>query len=227
MIFKVAGRRPGGLVAGLAAAVIGLVAVLGAGAVWIRGDTTGPSETRSSGWSVTIYYTAVERLHSGPSMNVTGCAELDCAGDDTPLGSYLASFVSAVRDEGTGLTRSGRYLNWSHDIGFWLDDVPRDASGAALRPFASAAADPDVLARGTRFSISDCGRDRQGGALPAAVCERIRAARWTITDEFTPGLGGAQRLDLYIGEQTSVDFTNNDLYVALYDATVEIQAAPA
>ena len=33
------------------------------------------------------------------------------------------------------------------------------------------------------------------------------AANWTITDEFTPGLGGSRHVDLYIGEETGPGFT--------------------
>ncbi len=172
------------------------------------------------GWTITVYYTAVEMFHNGAATAVRGCPRLDCANGDDDLGSYPADFVAAVRAEGTGRTAAGRYLNWSHDTGFWLDSAPRDAAGRALRPFESAAADPDVLAAGTAFTITDCGREEDGGAVDPAVCARLRAARWIVTDEFTPGLGGARHLDVYIGEETMPGFTGTPWYTTLTGATI-------
>ncbi|MBN1170662.1 MAG: hypothetical protein JXA67_00640, partial [Micromonosporaceae bacterium] len=86
-------------------------------------------------------------------------------------------------------------------MGFWLDDEPRDAAGRPLRPFESAAADPDVLRQGTTIVIIDCGRDEDGTAIAGRVCDRMKAAQWAITDEFTPGLGGQRHMDVYIGEE--------------------------
>jgi hypothetical protein len=170
-------------------------------------------------WRVTVYYTAVEEHHSGPATPVTGCPVLDCANGSTALGAYPADFVSAVRDEGTGRTRAGRYLNWSHDTGFWLDDAPRDAAGETLRPFDTAAADPQVLAAGTRFTLLDCGRAQ----VDPAVCDRLRQARWTVRDEFTPGLGGPRHVDLYIGEATGPDFTGGPWYTTLEGARLRVE----
>jgi hypothetical protein len=90
----------------------------------------------------------------------------------------------------TGRLAAGRYLNWSHDVGYWLDHAPRDAYGQPLRPFESAAADVGVLPAGAGFTIVDCGREADGSAIDAAVCARLRQARWTVTDQFTPGFGG-------------------------------------
>jgi hypothetical protein len=177
---------------------------------------------RSDGWTVTVYYTAVEKYHSGPPTRVTGCAHLDCSHGTADLGTYPADFVTAVKDEGTGRTAAGRYLNWSYDTGYWLDDAPRDTAGRPLRPFASAAADPGVLAADTRFTITGCGRTDDGSVSPVDVCAKLRAARWTITDEFTPGLGGKRHIDVYIGEETGPGFTDGPWYTTLQGATLQI-----
>lgn len=182
----------------------------------------GAPQSRTS-WTVTVYYTAVQGFHTGETTRVVGCPGLDCTFGDDDLGTYPATFVAAVRDEGTGRTADGRYLNWSSDIGFWLDDTPRDARGEALRPFESAAADPDVLPAGTRFTIVGCGRDDTGSAVPAQVCDRLRVARWVISDEFTPGLGGPRHIDVYIGEQTGPDFTDSPWYTTLPAALLVVQ----
>ena len=51
-----------------------------------------------------------------------------------------------------------------------------------------------------------CGRIDDGAAPPATVCAALRRARWTVTDEFTPGLGGSKHVDVYIGEETGPDW---------------------
>jgi hypothetical protein len=166
----------------------------------------------------------VQSFHTGTPTAVTGCPVLDCAHGHADLGTYPADFVRAVRDEGTGRTSAGRYLNWSSDTGFWLDTAPRDAHGGVLQPFRSAAADPDVLRRGTSVTIADCGRTEDGGPVPAPVCDRMRAAHWTVTDEFTPGAGGARHLDVYIGEETGPGFTGTDRYATLAGAVLAVHA---
>ncbi|OLB78157.1 MAG: hypothetical protein AUI14_14090 [Actinobacteria bacterium 13_2_20CM_2_71_6] len=180
------------------------------------------SARRESGWTATVYYTAVQRFHTGPATRVTGCPVLDCRRGGADLGSYPGDFVKAVRDEGTGRTTAGRYLNWSSDVGFWLDDAPRNGHGGALVPFTSAAADADVLAAGTRVRLRECGRDDDGTPIDLSGCTRLRAADWRIDDEFTPGLGGARHVDLYIGEETGPGFTNSPWYTTLHGATVEL-----
>jgi hypothetical protein len=207
-----AGRSPG------TAAQPGEPAPSGAPAT--AGGPTG--RPLSTGWTVTVYYTAVEALHSGAATRVTGCPRLDCRRGDADLGSYPAGFVDAVRREGTGRTAGGSYLNWSHDTGFWLDTAPRDAAGRALRPWQSAAADPGVLPAGTAFTVADCGTDGDGGPIDPAVCDRIRRARWSVTDEFTPGLGGERHVDVYLGEETGPDFVRSPWYTTLEGATLRI-----
>ena len=177
---------------------------------------------RPAGWTVTVYYTAVQRFRGGPPTPVTGCTGLACADGRDHLGRFPADFVAAVRAEGTGQTADGRYLNWSHDVGFWLDESPRDAAGGVLRPWVSAAADPGVLPAGTRFAIADCGHDGSGHPIDPAVCARLRAARWIVTDEFTPGLGGPRHVDVYIGPETGPDFEQSPWYTALTGATLRI-----
>ncbi|WP_063775489.1 hypothetical protein [Actinoplanes rectilineatus] len=181
--------------------------------------TTTPSRI-SEGWEITVYYTAVERFHNDEDEQVTGCLTLDCSHGDDDLGSYPSGFVQAVQDEGTGQTTSGKYLNWSYDIGYWLDTEPRSSDGTTLQPFVSAAADPNVLPHGTRFTIADCGTQEDGSAPPDTVCDRLSQASWLITDEFTPGLGGNHHIDAYIGPETGPGFTDSDWYLTLVDATL-------
>ncbi|GAA4609294.1 hypothetical protein GCM10023107_90910 [Actinoplanes octamycinicus] len=176
----------------------------------------------SSGWEITVYYTAVERFHTGAPTTVTGCPRLDCAHGTADLGTFPADFVQAVQDEGTGRTTAGQYLNWSYDVGFWLDSAPRDTDGDRLTPFVSAAADPNVLPDGTRFRISACGSQDDGSSPPAAICAALRDAAWQITDEFTPGLGGSRHLDAYIGPETGPGFTDSDWYLTLTGAAITI-----
>lgn len=182
------------------------------------------AETREAPeeWMVTVYYTAVEDYYGGASVDVVGCPDLDCAHGDADLGTHPKDFVTAVRDEGTGRLTGGRYLNWSHDVGYWLDDAPRDAAGRPLRPYVSAAADPEVLAAGTEFTLEDCGAEPDGATIDAGVCARLRAPRWQIVDEFTPGLGGERHVDLYIGEQDRSDFTASPAYVTMTGAALTL-----
>jgi hypothetical protein len=179
----------------------------------------------SPDWTLTVYYTAVEDYHRGPPTPVVGCLTLDCANGDADLGTYPLGFVEAVRAEGTGRTADGRYLNWSHDVGYWLDHAPRDAYGQPLRPFESAAADVGVLPAGATFTIVDCGREPDGSPIDAAVCARLRQARWTVTDQFTPGFGGPRHLDLYLGEETGPDFIDSPWYCTLTAATLRVTTA--
>ncbi|HET8640734.1 MAG TPA: hypothetical protein VFM37_02285, partial [Pseudonocardiaceae bacterium] len=89
-------------------------------------------------WLVTVYYTAVESFHRGDPVEVTGCVRRGCKNRDEPLGRYPGGFAEAVREEGSGRitdgAHAGKYLNWSHDIGYWLDSAPRTAHGEALEP---------------------------------------------------------------------------------------------
>ena len=178
---------------------------------------------RVTGWTATVYYTAVQRFHTGSATRVTGCPTIDCSHGHSDLGSYPDDFVKAVHDEGTGHTANGRYLNWSSDVGYWLDSAPRNGHGGALVPFVSSAADADVLSVGVRFSVADCGRDDGGDAIDPQVCARLRAAGWRLDDEFTPGLGGARHVDLYIGEETGTGFTDGPWYTTLHGAALDIR----
>jgi hypothetical protein len=186
------------------------------------GCTSSPAEEGlRRPWLVTVYYTAVEALHRGPPAPVSGCPVLDCEHGDEPLGEYPQGFLDAVREEGTGrITRgpnAGRYLNGSHNVGYWLDDAPRDAHRRPLEPYPRAAA--DGLPDDTTLRLVDCGTLDSGEPVPARVCDALRAGRWEIHDRFTPGQGGEQHIDLYIGEETGPDFTTSGaLYVSLRDA---------
>jgi hypothetical protein len=181
-----------------------------------------PPSASSGGWEITVYYTAVEEYHHGGPERVTGCPRLDCSHGHDDLGSYPADFVAAVKSEGTGRTAAGTYLNWSYDIGYWLDTAPRDSGGGPLEPYVSAAADPGVLPRGTRFRIADCGRQDDGSAPAPDACAALRAATWRIDDEFTPGLGGRRHVDAYLGPETGPGFTDSDLYLTLRGATLRL-----
>ncbi|EME58603.1 hypothetical protein [Amycolatopsis decaplanina] len=180
----------------------------------------------SRGWLITVYYTAVETFHAGPSTEVFGCPDSDCASGEQSLGRYPLEFVDVVRDEGTGRitagSHTGRYLNWSYNIGYWLEDAPLDSRGEPLEPFVSAAADSDVLAIGTRFSVVECGTTESGGTPPSVVCAKIGAAKWQIRDEFTPGLGGSRHIDLYIGEESGPEFRSDVWYTSLRDASIVV-----
>lgn len=179
--------------------------------------SNGTTQPVSTGWQVTVYYTAVESFHSGPRTQVRGCPQLDCEHGTDDLGSYPEDFVQAVEDEGTGRTTSNKYLNWSHDKGFWLDTAPRDANGRALQPFVSAAA--DGLNQGARVKLVSCGqipRDTQ------QVCDKLKEADWVIKDAFTPGLGGHQHIDLYLGEESGPRFTESVWYTTFTQATLHI-----
>ncbi|MBO0841097.1 MAG: hypothetical protein J2O49_09790, partial [Sciscionella sp.] len=167
---------------------------------------------------------AVESFHHGVMRSVTGCPKLQCANGNSPLGSYPADFVAAVHDEGTGLITSGpharEYLNWSADVGYWLDTAARDSHGRPLEPFVSAAA--DGLADGTPVRLINCGRQDDGSAVPADVCHRLSTSDWQIRDQFTPGLGGAKHIDLYLGPEFTADFTDQPIYLTLLNATLSI-----
>ncbi|MEU6040157.1 hypothetical protein ABZ801_32610 [Actinomadura sp. NPDC047616] len=180
---------------------------------------------RAGKWRITTYYTAVESYHGGRRKAVRGCPELRCDDGDTPLGSYPEDFIEIIQTEGSGRITSGphrgRYLNWSHSVGFWLDDTTRDSAGRPLRAWRSAAADRDVLARGQRFVVTDCGRDGAGRPVEDEVCERFRRASWTVTDLFRPGYGGEHHADVYIGEETGPGFARSaPWYTTLRDATI-------
>ncbi|MFC6885791.1 MULTISPECIES: hypothetical protein [Actinomadura] len=184
---------------------------------------TGPLG-KKGGWRITTYYTAVESFHKGARKAVRGCPKLHCSHGRTPLGSYPADFLKIIQTEGSGRITTGpnrgRYLNWSHSVGWWLDDTTRDSGARPLKAWSSAAADRSVLKRGQRFVITDCGRDGNGRPVEAAVCERFRKARWTVTDLFRPGYGGENHADVYIGEETGPGFVHSPYYTTLKGATL-------
>jgi hypothetical protein len=183
-----------------------------------------PAAHLSTPWLVTVYYTAVESFHDEDPVQVKGCPVVDCADGTTRLGSYPADFVAAVREEGTGRItigpHRGRYLNWSHNVGYWLDDGPRDAAGNLLVPFESAAA--DGVQPGTRVELVNCGTLVTGAPVPNHLCGRLRQGSWQIRDEFTPGYGGKNHIDLYIGEEHAPNFTESELYISLVDVTLSL-----
>lgn len=194
----------------------------GSGGALPAAGSGGAASTRSfgfdtsSGWLLTVYYTPVESFHTQPAMTVTGCLQMPCMNGKDNLGSYPADFVQVVKDSGTGRITSGshagKYLNWSIDIGYWLDDAAMDARGQALIPWVSAAADP-LVPFGTRFTVADCGVDQeQGTPINNTVCTAIKKGSWVVNDRFTVGSVGAQ-FDLYIGEEDHVDYDATSPYL--------------
>lgn len=196
------------------AAIGGRNAVAGSGGA--AGSLASVGIDVSQGWVLTVYHTPVESFHSGAAVAVTGCAKMPCMNGKDALGSYAGDFVQAVKDEGTGRITSGnyagKYLNWSMDIGYWLDDAARDARGQALIPWVSAASDPKVPF-GTHFMVADCGVDQaEGTPIDRTVCMKIEQASWSVNDRFEVGSVGAQ-FDLYIGEEDRADFDNTSPYL--------------
>src|SRR5689334_23440564 len=61
-----------------------------------------PDSTTSAGWTLTVYYTAVEQFHHGAAVPVTGCLVVNCVQGHDALGSHPKDFVDAVRTEGSG-----------------------------------------------------------------------------------------------------------------------------
>ncbi|MFI0356443.1 hypothetical protein [Actinomadura sp. 9N407] len=179
---------------------------------------------KAESWRITTYYTAVQSFHGGKPKAVRGCPELHCKWGKTPLGAYPEDFLKIIQTEGsgriTGGPQRGRYLNWSSSTGWWLDDTTRDSTARPLKAWSSAAADRDVITRGRRFRILDCGKDWKGRPVPSRVCDRFRAATWTVTDLFRPGYGGEHHADVYIGEETGPDFTKSPYYTTLRKATI-------
>lgn len=190
------------------------------------GDSTGSTGAPATGGTVssesyliTVYYTAVESFHTDAAQNVSGCLIRECAFGSSLIGSYPASFIKATKIEGTGRITSGanagKYLNWSVDVGYWLDTIPSDGYGTALVPFRTAAADDIALTRGTQFRLVAPLIQEDGSALDSTSANRLFAAQWLVNDQFTPGLGGALHLDLYIGEEDRANFTSSPLYTTL------------
>ena len=189
---------------------------------------------RQGGWKITVYVTPVERYYGGSPREITGCLTVNCGyrNDDHDLGSYPVGFVRRVKDEGTGLITSGpqagHYLDWSagvSDSGYWLDTVARDSYGGALRPFVAAAS--DTLPRFTKVRVVGCGTNTDGTAVDRHACAVLRAGKWQILDQFTPGLGGSHHIDLYIGDETQPNFENTSpLWITWTGATL-VTSPPA
>ena len=202
----------------------------GNGTAGAAGGTSGTGTPATGGavssesYLITVYYTAVESFHTDAAQNVSGCLIRDCAFGNSLIGSYPASFIKATKTEGTGRitsgTNAGKYLNWSSDVGYWLDTIPSDGYGGALVPFRTAAADAIALPKGTQFRLVGPLKLEDGSALDAGSAGRFLAATWLINDQFTPGLGGALHLDVYIGEEDRVNFTNSAMYTTLANVKI-------
>lgn len=184
-----------------------------------------PGAVSSEAYSITVYYTAVESFHTDPAQSVSGCLIRECSFGNSLIGSYPASFIKATKTEGTGRITSGanagKYLNWSVDVGYWLDTIPSDGYGGALVPFSTAAADAIALPKGTQFRLVAPLIQEDGSALDATSANRLLSATWLINDQFTPGLGGALHLDVYIGEEDRVNFTHTSpMYTTLSNVKI-------
>jgi hypothetical protein len=190
-----------------------------AGSTGSTGEPATGGTVSSASYLITVYYTAVESFHTDAAQNVSGCLIRECSFGSSLIGSYPANFIKATKTEGTGRITSGanagKYLNWSVDVGYWLDTIPSDGYGTALVPFRTAAADDMALTRGTQFRLVAPLIQEDGSALDSTSANRLLAAQWLVNDQFTPGLGGALHLDLYIGEEDRVNFTSSPLYTTL------------
>jgi hypothetical protein len=187
------------------------------------GEVAEPVVTPQTGWEVTVYETAVEHFHDGPPRRVTGCVVDGCVDGRDHIGYYPSDFVDAVEFEGSGYLDTGRYagsyLNWSHNTGFWIDELPRDSDGAPLVPFATAAAYPGVLPRDTVFHVVDCGQGEDGNPVPTTTCQRLQGPEWTVSDEPNPGFGeDERRVALYVGNETAASTDDETPVVKLLGA---------
>ena len=189
-------------------------------------DPASGSGTLLPGFRVTVYYTPVESFHSGPSESIAGCPSPDCSSGPLPLGAYPSSFLAAVRMQGSGRLTSGpyagQYLHGSLGGSFWISPIPSDAYGSPVQPFETAAADDDVLPRGSRFRLVEPLLESGGSPLPPAVAARLLASTWNVQDHFEAGYGGALHVDLYVGEQQQADFTSSPFYLMLENTTLEV-----
>ena len=181
----------------------------------------------SHGWEISMYFTAVETYYQGPLVELRGCPVIDCSNGTADLGRHPGDFLAAVKEEGSGRLASGvaktQYVNWSIDVGYWLDSAPRDARGSALQPYVSAAADPSIEYVST-FLVVDCGSDvLTGEAADQGLCDSISRATWIVRDRFTAGVVG-KHLDLYVGEQESADLLGADSpLIHTLGATINLQ----
>lgn len=207
-----------------AAVLIGTLASCGvAGNLSSSPSVQKTGKASDGGWGLTVYYTPVEEFHGGEPVTVRGRPSLGSEAEED-LGTYPSGFVDAAQGEGGGRITSGphagNYLNWSWNIGFWLDTSTRDAGGDPLVPFETAAVDD--IEPGTPLKLVACGVDGSGMPAKSEPCQQLRSADWVVRDKFTPGLGGERRVDLYLGEQDRPDFTTSKLWVAWSGAEVVI-----
>lgn len=194
-------------VAAVVALGVGLAGLAGlAGCSSTSAEAPAPVNEDQLGWEITTYYSAVEHLHRGPIKKVTGCLQQGCLSGEEYIGYYPSDFVDAVEFLGSGLLEhgphDGRYLNFDEQEGFWVDLVPRDSEGGILVPYVSASARADVLALGSSFQVTDCGRHEDGSAVPQPLCDQLSAPRWSVVDEIEPGFGGDRQVNLYLGDET-------------------------
>jgi hypothetical protein len=208
----------------------GIQAAVDAGSPAASVATPAGGWVTTDGWEITVYYTVVESFHSGPPEEVRGCLNLECQHGTDSLGVYPSDFIEAVKGNGTGRITSGphagEYLNWSIDVGYWLDTIPRDARGLPLIPYLSAAADIGIPYV-TPFKVLDCGKETfTSEPIDPSVCARIASVEWVVRDRFTEGKVG-KHVDLYVGEEDQPDFvTTSQRVVSARNATISMGTPP-
>jgi hypothetical protein len=193
-----------------------------------RPPAAGPPAGITGGWLVTVYFTPRESNYGGESTAIHGCPAGYCPpGQEQALGSYPTAFLDRMRIQGSGLltsgTFAGKYLNWSSGVGgtgYWIEDVPKSASGNALVGRQSAAS--PSLPYGANFRIADCGRNAFGGPLNDATCAELKNPTWRIIDRFEPyAAQGDHHIDLYLGvERPGETFASSPLYVSWSDVVI-------
>jgi hypothetical protein len=71
------------------------------------------------------------------------------------------------------------------------------------------------------YAVGVAVRRDDGTPLDSTSANKLLSAQWLINDQFTPGLGGALHLDLYIGEEDRVNFTNQSpMYLTLMNTKI-------
>lgn len=172
----------------------------------------------SAGWQLRLFFTAASSYYRGPTVRVTGCANVACRPAAVDLGPYPRTFVTAVRAQGSGYLGSGphrgQYLDWDAERGYWLDTVARGPGAAPLQPFVSVISSTPQLSTHTVVRVASCGAGSRAGW--AAVCAQLRATPWSVASVAAPasasagGPAGAsaagRTVRLYVGVENQAHF---------------------
>ena len=76
----------------------------------------------------------------------------------------------------------------------------------------------------TRAHAENSACDHDGSPIPVPVCADCAQRSGPIGDQFTPGLGGAKRIDAYVGEETGPEFPGSDWCLTLGAAIIRAAA---